>query len=199
MTVTTIFPWQQDAWQRLQAMRARLPHALLFHGTGGSGKTQFVEAFAQSLLCEKVQPDGRACGECASCGWFAQDSHPDYRRVRPEALDDEPGEEGEGAEAADTGAKKSKTKAPSREIRIEQIRALADFMNISTHRRGLRVVVLYPAEALNLPSSNALLKTLEEPPPGTGLHLFRQEFGGVVMYELSPFDRARVLPLVERK
>jgi DNA polymerase-3 subunit delta' len=40
-------------------------------------------------------------------------------------------------------------------------------MNISTHRQGLRVVVLYPAEALNLPASNALLKTLEEPPPGT--------------------------------
>jgi DNA polymerase-3 subunit delta' len=40
-------------------------------------------------------------------------------------------------------------------------------MNISTHRQGLRVVVLYPAEALNMPSSNALLKTLEEPPPGT--------------------------------
>jgi DNA polymerase-3 subunit delta' len=40
-------------------------------------------------------------------------------------------------------------------------------MNISTHRQGLRVVVLYPAEALNMPASNALLKTLEEPPPGT--------------------------------
>ncbi|MFL6710062.1 MAG: DNA polymerase III subunit delta', partial [Massilia sp.] len=63
------------------------------------------------------------------------------------------------------GAKASKT--PSKDIKIEQIRQLADFMNISTHRQGLRVVVLYPAEALNTPASNALLKTLEEPPPGT--------------------------------
>jgi DNA polymerase-3 subunit delta' len=157
---SSIYPWQEAAWTQLQQMRARLPHALLFVGAQGTGKAGFVEALAKSLLCEAVQPDGHACGTCASCNWFDQGSHPDYRRVRPEALE----EEGEGEEGED--GKKSKTK-PSREIKIEQIRALADFMNISTHRRGLRVVVLYPAEALNVPASNALLKTLEEPPPGT--------------------------------
>ncbi len=160
-----IYPWQQTAWTRLQQMRERLPHAILFHGPAGIGKADFIETFAQALLCENVQPDGHACGACASCGWFVQHNHPDYRRVRPEALEDEPAPEGEeGGE----GDKKSKsTKAPSKEIKIEQIRNLADFMNISTHRQGLRVVVLYPAEALNMPASNALLKTLEEPPPGT--------------------------------
>ncbi|MGZ5198579.1 MAG: DNA polymerase III subunit delta' [Telluria sp.] len=161
----TIYPWQQAAWQQLQQMRARLPHAILFHGTAGTGKTDFIEAFAQALLCERVQADGHACGECASCGWFVQGNHPDYRRVRPEALEDEPGA-AEGEEGGDDKKAKS-TKTPSKEIKIEQIRALADFMNISTHRQGLRVVVLYPAEALNMPASNALLKTLEEPPPGT--------------------------------
>ncbi|KQQ97443.1 DNA polymerase III subunit delta' [Massilia sp. Leaf139] len=159
-----IYPWQQTAWTQLQAMRERMPHAILFHGPAGIGKADFIEAFAQALLCENVQPGGQACGACASCGWFVQHNHPDYRRVRPEALEDEPAGEGEeGGE--DKKAKASK--APSKEIKIEQIRALADFMNISTHRQGLRVVVLYPAEALNMPSSNALLKTLEEPPPGT--------------------------------
>jgi DNA polymerase-3 subunit delta' len=160
----TIYPWQQAAWERLQQMRERLPHAILFHGAAGIGKADFMEAFAQALLCENVRPDGHACGQCASCGWFAQHNHPDYRRVRPEALEDEPPADEEGGDAD----KKSKSsKAPSKEIKIEQIRALADFMNISTHRQGLRVVVLYPAEALNMPASNALLKTLEEPPPGT--------------------------------
>jgi DNA polymerase-3 subunit delta' len=71
------------------------------------------------------------------------------------------------AKKAAPRTKKAKTKTASKEIKIEQIRSLADFMNISTHRQGLRVVVLYPAEALNMPASNALLKTLEEPPPGT--------------------------------
>ncbi|MGJ9416421.1 DNA polymerase III subunit delta' [Massilia sp. CMS3.1] len=146
-------------------MRARLPHAILFHGPAGIGKADFIEAFAQSLLCENVQPGGQACGSCASCGWFVQHNHPDYRRVRPEALEDEL--TGEGDEAGDGDKKSKSAKAPSKEIKIEQIRALADFMNMSTHRRGLRVVVLYPAESLNMPASNALLKTLEEPPPGT--------------------------------
>jgi len=160
-----IYPWQQTAWTNLQQMRERLPHAILFHGPAGIGKADFIESFAQALLCENVQPDGQACGACASCGWFVQHNHPDYRRVRPEALEDEPG--GEGEEGAEGDKKAKSTKAPSKEIKIEQIRNLADFMNISTHRQGLRVVVLYPAEALNMPASNALLKTLEEPPPGT--------------------------------
>ncbi|SFD40617.1 DNA polymerase-3 subunit delta' [Massilia yuzhufengensis] len=161
----TMYPWQQAAWSQLQLMRERMPHAILFHGPQGVGKADFIEAFAQALLCENVRPDGHACEACASCGWFAQHNHPDYRRVRPEALEDEPA--GDGEEGADTGGKSKSTKAPSKEIKIEQIRALSDFMNISTHRQGLRVVVLYPAEALNMPASNALLKTLEEPPPGT--------------------------------
>ncbi|GJI93706.1 DNA polymerase III subunit delta' [Duganella caerulea] len=161
----SIYPWQESSWQQLQLLRQRMPHAILFHGAAGIGKSDFIERFAQGLLCEAVLPDGHACGQCASCGWFSQQNHPDYRRVRPEALEDEPpeGEEGEG-EAKKTA---KSTKAPSKEIKIEQIRNLADFMNISTHRQGLRVVVLYPAEALNMPASNALLKTLEEPPPGT--------------------------------
>ena len=159
-----LYPWQEDAWLQLQHLRARMPHAILFHGAAGIGKSDFIERFAQSLLCEDVRPDKHACGKCASCGWFSQHNHPDYRRVRPEALEDEI--DSDDAEAE--GGKKSKsTKAPSKDIKIEQIRALADFMNISTHRQGLRVVVLYPAEALNTPASNALLKTLEEPPPGT--------------------------------
>jgi DNA polymerase-3 subunit delta' len=160
---TSIYPWQETAWQQLQALRARMPHAILFHGAAGTGKAGFIEHFAQSLLCENAGPGGHACGACVSCGWFAQHNHPDYRRVRPESFEDEVS--GEGEEGEDKKAAKSKT--PSKEIKIEQIRQLADFMNISTHRQGLRVVVLYPAEALNMPASNALLKTLEEPPPGT--------------------------------
>jgi DNA polymerase-3 subunit delta' len=158
-----LYPWQEPAWQQLQALRPRMPHAILFHGAAGTGKADFIQHFAKSLLCENVGADGHACGACVSCGWFDQHNHPDYRRVRPEAFDDELSGEGEDGE----DKKAAKTKAPSKEIKIEQIRQLADFMNISTHRQGLRVVVLYPAEALNTPASNALLKTLEEPPPGT--------------------------------
>ncbi|NVD97889.1 DNA polymerase III subunit delta' [Massilia sp. BJB1822] len=159
-----VYPWQHGAWQQLQQLRQRMPHAILFHGAAGIGKSDFIEQFAQALLCENARPDGHACGECASCGWFLQQNHPDYRRIRPESMEDEVAGEGEEGEES---KKAAKSKTPSKEIKIEQIRSLADFMNISTHRQGLRVVVLYPAEALNMPASNALLKTLEEPPPGT--------------------------------
>lgn len=166
MDTTGIYPWQHTDWQRLQQMRDRLPHAMLFHGHEGIGKVAFVERFAASLLCERPLQEGHACGSCDSCGWFAQYGHPDYRRVRPDALDDDGDEGSDGEEAGKEGGKKS-SKTPSKDIRIEQVRSLATFMNVSTHRSGLRVVLLYPAEALNSASANALLKTLEEPPPQT--------------------------------
>lgn len=163
---STLYPWQDDAWRQLQTLRQRLPHAILFYGQAGIGKAGFAEAFAQSLLCEARLTDGHACGTCLSCGWFMQYAHPDYRRVRPEIFDEDDAGAGETDEGDSRKTAKA-TKAPSKDIRIEQVRALADFMNISTHRHGKRVVLLYPAEALNSPSANALLKTLEEPPPDT--------------------------------
>lgn len=161
--MTTLLPWHGTAWQQWQQLRERLPHAILFYGTQGTGKTDFAEACAAALLCEKPQADGHACGSCIACGWFAQYSHPDYRRVRPEVLEDEAGEGDEEGES-----KKAKSsKAPSKDIKIDQVRALGDFMNISTHRSGMRVVLLHPAEALNTAAANSLLKMLEEPPPKT--------------------------------
>src|SRR5690606_1181607 len=69
----------------------------------------------------------------------------------------------EAAEAAGGPTRK----APSRDIRVEQLRALHDWFNTATHRGGWRVAVLYPAEALNVISANALLQVLEEPPANT--------------------------------
>ena len=163
---TAIYPWQREDWERLQGLRKRLPHAILLHGLEGIGKVRFAEQFAQSVLCESPITDGIACGTCDACGWFLQYGHPDYRRVRPEVLDLDDGEDAAEAEEGTT-KKSASSKTPSKEIRIEQVRSLAGFMNVSTHRSGLRVVLLYPAEALNSASANALLKTLEEPPPET--------------------------------
>lgn len=163
----SIFPWQSNAWEQLQQLRKRLPHAFLFYGMEGVGKTLFAERFAQSLLCEAPLANGHSCNQCASCGWFAQYNHPDYRRVRPETLDDENGNAEEDADGTDAKKTAKSIKPLSREIKIGQVRALADFMNISTHRQGKRVITLYPAEALNTASANALLKMLEEPPADT--------------------------------
>ena len=141
-------------------MQGRLPHALLFHGRPGIGKRHFAEVLAQSLLCEKRSRQGLACGACAACAWFASGNHPDFRLIQPEAL--APAiEEAEAGEGAEEGKKK-----PSKQIKIEQIRALSDFLNIGSHRNGYRVVLISPAEAMNPGSANALLKSLEEPSGG---------------------------------
>jgi len=138
----------------------RLPHALLLHGPRGVGKLALAERLGQLLLCEG---ENRPCGKCDGCRWYLAGTHPDLRRVEPEALAKgvEPGEEGEeGAESS------SKKKKPSLDIKIEQVRALADFLNLRSHRGALRVALLHPAEEMNPNAQNALLKGLEEPPAG---------------------------------
>jgi len=152
------FPWHRGELEALLRERARLPHALLVHGPAGIGKTEFARSLAASVLCESPH-GGLACEACASCHWFSQGNHPDYREIVPEAAQ----EEEEGAEAE--GAKADKAK--SLVIKIEQIRAIADFIALTTHRAGHRVMLVQPAEALHPAAANALLKTLEEPPPNT--------------------------------
>jgi DNA polymerase-3 subunit delta' len=162
-----IYPWQHDDWDRLQRLRAQWPHALLLYGQAGIGKLKFAQHLAQGMLCEAPAANGEPCGQCVACNWFVQGNHPDYRALLPEALAGEAS--GAGAAAADEkadGQEGKKTRTLSKEIKIEQVRALLDFCGVGAHRGGARVVLVYPAEALNAASANALLKTLEEPPAG---------------------------------
>ncbi|CAN7347890.1 DNA polymerase III subunit delta' [Trinickia sp. LjRoot230] len=162
-----IYPWQLDDWTRLQGLRAHWPHALLFHGQAGIGKLHFAQHLAQGLLCEDPTGNGERCGSCVACNWFAQGNHPDYRALLPELLAGELAlaSAASSDEKVETDDGK-KTRAPSKEIKIEQVRALLDFCGVGAHRGGARVVLVYPAEALNAAAANALLKTLEEPPAG---------------------------------
>lgn len=149
----------QDLWNRLQARRAQLPHALLLSGQRGIGKFALAQAFAAGVLCEKPHADGSACGACLACGWLSQGNHPDFRLLQPEAL-----AEGEGDDGGDAGEGKKKA---SQQITIEQVRGLDDFLHVGTHRQGLRIILIHPAEAMNRNTANALLKSLEEPAPGS--------------------------------
>ena len=151
-------PWHRTALSRLLAERARLPHALLIQGAPGIGKVEFARAMAAGILCESPR-DGLACGGCPSCHWFSQGNHPDFREIVPESA-----AEDEDEAEVDT-AKADKTKSVV--IKIDQVRAVADFVALTTHRAGYRVLLLHPADALHPNAANALLKTLEEPPPHT--------------------------------
>ncbi|NYT64801.1 DNA polymerase III subunit delta' [Alcaligenaceae bacterium] len=155
-------PWQLASATAWLGQRERFAHAWLIHGLPGIGKSQFALAAAASLLCE--QPvQGLACGHCIACSWLASGNHPDIRRIRPDAIALLEGAQEAGAEEDATAVKKT----PSKEIRVEQLRSLTTWFNTATHRGGWRVAVLYPAQALNVISANALLKVLEEPPRHT--------------------------------
>lgn len=174
------YPWQEKVWNQLADMGGRLPHALLFHGRPGIGKQHLAQVLAQSLLCESRSKQGLACGSCTACTWFAGGNHPDFRLLQPEALAAVQ-EDAETGEIADESKKK-----PSKQIKIEQIRALGDFLNVGAHRNGYRVVLLCPAESMNAGAANALLKSLEEPSAG-------------VVFVLVSHQPSRLLPTVRSR
>lgn len=155
-------PWQHDTASAWLEHRERFAHAWLIHGMPGIGKQHFALAAAASLLCE-TPVKGLACGGCQACQWVMTGNHPDIRRIRPEAVALDEGD----VDAASTQSASTAKKAPSREIRVDQLRELNSWFNTATHRGGWRVAVLYPAQALNVISANALLKVLEEPPEHT--------------------------------
>ncbi|WP_248730293.1 MULTISPECIES: DNA polymerase III subunit delta' [Halomonadaceae] len=134
-------PWQTRQWQRLveQQTSGRLPHALLISGAHGIGKQELAEALIARSLCQT--PGDTACGQCHSCAMLASGYHPDLLRVSP--------------------AEKS------RQIRIDPIREVNAFVTQTAQQGGARVIVLQPAEAMNVAASNALLKSLEEPGDNT--------------------------------
>ncbi len=171
--VAGFLPWQVPFAQHWLQRQASLPHALLVHGLSGTGKRELALGMAQALLCERRAPGSPdfACGECDACRWSALGNHPDLMHVRPAALAAREGAEVNGDEASlgeptVDGSSTAKKKL-SEDLRVDQIRALEPWCHRATHRGGLRIVVLYPAEAMNAIAANALLKALEEPSPET--------------------------------
>jgi DNA polymerase III subunit delta' len=148
--------WNQPIVDSLAGRLERLPHALLVYGPRGVGKLAAAERMAQLLLCEGEK---RPCGACDGCRWFLAGNHPDFRRLEPEALAREPAPEPEEPSTR-------KTKQPSIEIKVDQVRELASFLYTGSHRGRLRVALAHPAEDMNENAANALLKGLEEPPAG---------------------------------
>lgn len=146
MSNLTPYLWQQAQWHRLTSISdsGSLPHALLFDGPEGTGKSHFSRVFAQRALCKQPTETG-PCGECKDCQLIKADTHPDFYVVEPEEK--------------------------SRYIKIDQIRSLTDSLQQTAQQGGMKVAILHPAEALNENAANALLKTLEEPSEHTLLIL----------------------------
>ncbi len=146
-TINGPLPWHLPEWRRLQSdiAAARLHHALLLAGPAGTGKRLLAERLSRSLLCDAASPDGE-CGQCRGCRLMQAGTHPDCLRISPEE--------------------------PGKQIRIAQVREeLVDFVVRTSSVAARKIVLIEPAEAMNIATANCLLKSLEEPSPDTFLVL----------------------------
>lgn len=158
-----------------QALRQQRGHALLVTGPAGVGQFELSMALAEAWLCESapasvnananasasVLPPSVACGHCASCHLLAVRAHPDLRVLVPDALREALGW---GADEAEGAADKASKAKPSKEIKVDAVRAAVGFAQSTSARGRGKVVLIHPAEQMNAIAANALLKTLEEPP-----------------------------------
>ena len=142
----------------------RMPHALLIHEAPGTGGEWLAGWAAALVLCQR----GKAapCLECTACRRVAAATHPDVNWLRPQE--------------------------ESRQIRIEQVRELSSELALTSHGGGYKAGIIAPADALNRFAANALLKTLEEPPPRTLLILVASEPSRLPPTVLSRCQRLRI-------
>jgi len=158
-------PWIEAPLAR--ALASGRSHALLLCAAPGAGALALALSLAQSRLCESPRPAGIACGRCGSCRLVLAQGHPDLFVLLPEVDRRETGWLlGDDKPDGDEGKRK-----PSRQIRIDDVRGLLDWVTKTSAQGRGKMVVLHPAEALNHHAASALLKTVEEPPPGTRLVL----------------------------
>lgn len=147
--LSELLPWHANLWQRM-VNNPHPAHAYLFHGKKGIGKHLFAKRLGHYWLClspENQQP----CGHCKSCHLLASSgAHPDIFYLSPE---------------------------DSEFIKVDQVRGLVDFINQTPQLSSCKVVMIEPAEALNLNAANALLKSLEEPAGNTRIILVSHQIG----------------------
>lgn len=149
-------------------------HALLLQGNPGAGVFELALRVARTWLCETDGAEA-PCGRCTACHLLSTNSHPDFRALLPELTQVELGWSVGGNDAPDADGEGKAKKKPSREIKIEAVRDAIAWTQKSSSRGRAKVLLLFPADAMNLIASNALLKTLEEPPQGVRLLLVAED------------------------
>lgn len=156
MSPHVLAPWQHQQLKQLLQQRG---HALLLTGPSGLGQYPLALALASAWLCEQPTEQG-ACGVCGSCHAIEVRTHADLCVLLPETLAMELGWPLD--EKTQDRIDKKEIKA-SRMIRVEAAREAVAFTQFTRSRGNTKVVLIYPAERMNIEAANTLLKTLEEP------------------------------------
>ncbi len=162
--------WGQE--QVVQYLRAglakeRLAPSLILHGPEGVGKTFLALLLARNLIC--ARGSGQACRDCSGCRKIdpPRSHHPDLRRIHP------------------TG----------REIRIQQIRDLVREIQVRPLEGRRKIFLIEPADRMTTEASNALLKTLEEPPSRGAILLITPNYHSLLPTVRSRCQALRLQPL----
>lgn len=145
--IPELLPWQANDWNKLvrYITAKRTPQAVLFAGNKGLGKNRLAAQFAHSLICLHPDSNGLHCGECHSCLLIKAQTHPDLINLNPEE--------------------------PGKAIKIDQIRQILSVLSLKPQYAANRVVIVQPADQLNIAAVNAFLKFIEEPTERTVLLL----------------------------
>lgn len=154
----------------LQAMLdgGRLPHALLISGPPGVGKRTLAMKLAQAVNClGDVTAD--ACGTCSGCEKIERGLHPDVVELMPEGK--------------------------ARKIKVEAVRDLRSRIAFKPYEGRCKVFIIREADRMGEEASNALLKTLEEPPPESLLVLTTPEESDLLPTIVSRCLRLPLAPL----
>lgn len=112
---------------------SRFAGCFLFIGKDGTGKVKMAREFAKLINCQNVDQD--CCDECEPCKKIDQEKHVDVHWFRP----------------------------INNSITIAQVRELEKYMYLRPYELDKKVFIICDAQYLSVESSNALLKTLEEP------------------------------------
>jgi DNA polymerase-3 subunit delta' len=164
---------QQAAVAAVRAMiGGQPPHALLLAGPPSVGKTTLALDLAAGLLCLDPDPAVRPCRTCRACRQIAGGNHPDLHRLAPGG--------------------------PGGQVGIGQVRSLATELALLPVEGPRRIAIIESAHRLNEDAQNALLKTLEEPPPGTTIILCVDEEDRLLPTVRSRCARLRLGPVAIR-
>ncbi len=148
--------------------RGVLHHAYLFEGPSGVGKRMVALRLAMAANCTGTESGDRPpCGRCPPCKQIAAGSHPDVIVLAPD---------------------------PKRATAIIPVDAVREVVRVAGYHRynsKRRFILIDPAEALQPAAANALLKTLEEPPEGTGFILIATHASALLPTIVSRCQRVR--------
>jgi len=163
--------------------QGRPAHAYLIVGPSQSGKGTLARRLAQALNCASpIERNGvvSPCGNCRSCRHIEEGKHPDVELIAPGGICGE--------------LEHDHRKDNSRDIKICQVRALERRLSLTPFEGKYRVIVIDPADALNVYAADAFLKTLEEPPPSVVLVLITAKEDALLETVRSRLRRVEVRP-----